>query len=255
MLKSSLVVALAFVLTTAVLPVESADNTAEINSLKKEVADLRRDVNGLKAIMDRLIQAMPRATQRADIKKTTIKGDPFVGKVDASLVLVEFSDYECPFCGRFYRDTLPKIKKNYIEKGKLKYVFKDFPLSFHKKAFKAAEAAHCAGEENKFWEMHDLLFVNQHRMAIDDLVGYAKNLGLNSKKFRKCLDDDRYAEGIKRDIAIGASNRIDGTPAFILGRENKNGEVTGTMIKGALPYDAFKNAIESLLKNGGSAKR
>lgn len=246
---------LALALTTTVLPAEGGDNTSEIKSLKKEVADLRQEVNGLKALMERLIQTIPRATQKTSIKKTTIKGDPFLGKVDTPLVLVEFSDYECPFCGRFYRNTLPKIKKEYVNKGKLKYVFKDFPLSFHKKAFKAAEAAHCAGEEQKYWEMHDRIFANPQRMAINDLIGHAKKLGLNAKNFKKCLDDDRYAEGIKKDIAIGISNRIDGTPSFILGREDQNGEVTGTMITGALPYETFKNAIETLLKNGGSAKK
>ena len=255
MLKNSLVVTLAFVLTTTVLPAEGGDNTAEINSLKKEVADLRREVNGLKALLERLIQAIPRGPKKGGIKKTTIKDDPFMGRVDAPVVFVEFSDYECPFCARFFRDTMPKIKKDYVNTGKLKYVFKDFPLSFHKRAFKAAEAAHCAGEEQKYWEMHDQIFANQQRMAIADLVGYAKNLGLNSKKFKKCLDDDRYAEDIKKDMAIGVSNQIDGTPSFIIGRENKNGEVTGNMITGALPYDTFKNIIETLLKNGGSAKR
>ena len=255
MSKYIFIIMLAFALTITVLPAEGGDNTAEIKSLKKEVADLRQEVNGLRALLERLIQAMPRGSKKDSIKKTGIKGDPFMGNVDAPLVLVEFSDYECPFCARFFRDTMPKIKKDYVNTGKLKYVFKDFPLSFHKKAFKAAEAAHCAGEKGKFWEMHDQIFANQQRMAITDLIGYAKNLGLNSKKFKKCLDDDRYAEGIKKDMAIGSSNRIDGTPSFILGRENKNGEVTGNMVTGALPYDVFKNAIETLLKNGGSVKR
>lgn len=219
-----------------------------INGLRKDVSELKNEIKGLKKLIETRLQGRPPAQPRKTRGKTNVNGDPFMGSPDAPLVLVEFSDFECPFCGRFFRNTLPKIKKDYVDSGKLKYVFKDFPLAFHKKAQKAAEASHCAGEEKKYWEMHDLIFANQRRMDLSDLIGYAENLGLNVESFEKCLEESRYAEGIKKDIAAGRSNGVTGTPSFILGIQNKQGEVAGNTIRGAQPYAAFKTAIDSMLK-------
>lgn len=219
-----------------------------INGLRKELSELRNEIRGLKKLIKTRLQGRPPAQPRKTKGKTKINGNPFMGSQDAPVVLVEFSDFECPFCGRFFRNTLPRIKKDYVDSGKLKYVFKDFPLAFHKKAQKAAEASHCAGEEKKYWEMHDLIFANQKRMDMTDLTSYAQKLGLNSQSFEKCLKESRYAEGIKKDIAAGRANGVTGTPSFIIGIQNKQGEVEGNTIRGAQPYTAFKTAIDSMLK-------
>ena len=171
-----------------------------------------------------------------------------LGSDDASLVLVEFSDFQCPFCGRHSKNTFPQIKKDFVETGKIRYVYKDFPLAFHKNAQKAAEAAHCAGEEGKYWEMHELLFANQQKLSVDDLIAHSEELGLDKTAFTQCLDDGRYAEGIKVDITHGSQSGISGTPSFILGKVNKDGVVVGDIIKGARPYAVFKAAIEAKLK-------
>lgn len=219
-----------------------------INGLKKDLSELKNEIKGLKKLIETRLQEKPPAQPCKIRGKAKINGDPFMGSPDAPLVIVEFSDFECPFCGRFFRNTLPRIKKDYIDSGKLKYVFKDFPLAFHKKAPKAAEASHCAGEENKYWEMHDLIFENQRQMDLPYLISYAEKLGLNVQNFEKCLEESRYAEGIKKDIAAGKSNGVTGTPSFILGIQNKQGEVEGKTIRGAQPYATFKTAIDSMLK-------
>jgi protein-disulfide isomerase len=234
--------ALAFLLFQTIACTDNA-------KLQNEIEELRNEIKGLKRFIETRLKQRPSARpQQFAIRKTDIKNDPFMGSADAPLVLVEFSDYECPFCGMFFRDTLPHIKKEYIDTGKLKYVFKDFPLDFHRNARKAAEASHCAGENGKYWEMHDLIFANQRQMGVPNLIRHAENLGLNAEEFKRCLNDGRHAEGIKKDMAAGQSSGITGTPSFILGKQNKNGEVAGNMISGAQPYTAFKTAIDSLLK-------
>ena len=230
----------------------------EMRALKKEVSNLRTDIRKLTKLVERGLQAKPSRPPRPPrptTGKTGITNDPFMGNADAPVVLVEFSDYECPFCGRFFRNTLSQIKKEYVDTGKLKYVFKDFPLAFHKKAPKASEAAHCAGEKGKFWEMHDLIYENQKQMDIPDLINHAQSLGLDVKEFEECLTNSRHAAGIQKDIAAGKASGVTGTPSFILGKLNKNGEVAGNVLRGAQPFASFKTAIDSLLKKVSAASR
>lgn len=226
---------------------DDAELKNEIMELRKEVSELRNDIKGLKKLMETRLQKQPPAPRQPTTGKANINGDPYMGKPDAPLVLVEFSDYECFYCARFFRKTLPQIKKEYIDTGKLKHVFKDFPLGFHKKAKKAAEASLCAGEEQKYWEMHDLIFENQKQIDIPHLINHAKTLGLNAEDFEKCLDDSRYSKGIDKDIKTGQEIGIRGTPSFILGKINDRGEVEGDFIRGARPYKAFKSALDAML--------
>jgi protein-disulfide isomerase len=146
---------------------------------------------------------------------------------------------------------LPDIEKDYIKTGKVKYVFLDFPLGFHNKAFKAAEAANCAGDQGKFWQMHDRLYANQNALSPEDLLKHADALGLEMSKFKECLDGGKYAEEIRKDTAKGQKAGISGTPAFLMGFSESEGKVKAVnMITGAQPYSAFKEAIEKLLSTG-----
>src|SRR5207247_8778213 len=111
----------------------------------------------------------------------------------AKVAVIEYSDFQCPFCGRYAKESFPQITSDYVDTGKVKYVFHDLPLDFHKYAFKAAEAAHCAGEQGKFWEMHGLLFQNQAALAPEQLGGYAKDLGRRQAAFPHRLDSGRVA--------------------------------------------------------------
>jgi protein-disulfide isomerase len=235
-----------FLLQTAVFG-EDAELKSEIKELRKEVSELRNDIKSLKKLMETRLQKRPSAPQQPTTGKTNINGDPYMGKADAPLVLVEFSDYECFYCARFFRETLLLIRKEYIDTGKLKHVFKDFPLGFHKKAKKAAEASLCAGEEQKYWEMHGLIFENQKQIDIPHLINHAKTLGLKADDFEKCLNDSRYANEIDKDINTGKKIGVRGTPSFILGKINDKGEVEGDFIRGARPYKAFKSALDAML--------
>ena len=145
---------------------------------------------------------------------------------------------------------MPQIEKDYIETGKVKYVVRDFPLeSIHQNAFKAAEASHCAGDQGKYWEMHERLFANQQTLSPSDLAGHAEALGLDTAKFGACLESGKFAAAIRKDIADGQQAGVTGTPAFFLGMtESNDGKVKALRrITGAQAYTGFKAAIDSLL--------
>lgn len=172
---------------------------------------------------------------------------PMLGNKDAKVALVEFTDYECPFCGQYFTNALAQIKKEYIDTGKVKLYLRDFPLtSIHPNAQKSAEAANCANEQGKFWPYHDKLFVNQQALTITDLKKYAADLGLNTTSFNTCLDTAKYADKIKKDMTEGSSYGVRGTPSTFVGTAKGN-TVTGTEVSGAQPFEAFKTAIEAAL--------
>lgn len=181
-------------------------------------------------------------TAKIDIKleppkvEIEIGDSPTIGPKGAPVTVVEFSDYQCPFCGRA-RPTITQIVETYPKE--VIYAFKDFPLNFHKDAQKAHEAAHCAGDQGKYWDMNKKLFANQRALSIDDLKKYAKEIGLDMARFDKCLDEGAKAQMVSKGIDEGSMVGVSGTPAFF---------VNGVMISGARPFSDFKEAIDAELK-------
>ncbi|HLE25373.1 MAG TPA: thioredoxin domain-containing protein [Thermodesulfobacteriota bacterium] len=220
----------------------------DLKALKEGQANMQKELQEIKTLLKSRPAAAPSEPQNVVLN---IDKAPFKGNKNAKLTLIEFSDYQCPFCGRHVTQTLPQLDTDYIKTGKVKYVFLDFPLDFHKNAFKAAEAADCAGEQGKFWQMHDLLFANQKALELSDLTNYAKDLKLDTSKFQKCLDSGKYASQIKKEIELGQKSGVTGTPSFFLGVTNpKDPNVKAVkVIKGAQPYANFKDAIDTTLSS------
>jgi protein-disulfide isomerase len=154
------------------------------------------------------------------------------GGPNAPVTIVAFSDYQCPFCGRA-EGVVNQVMKAYGDKVRL--VFRDYPLPMHENAHRAAEAANCAIPQGKFWEYHDKLFANQTDLSDDKLKQYAKDVGLDTSKFEKCLADKTYVAAIEKDMADGAKVGVSGTPAFF---------INGRMLSGAQPFDKFKEVID-----------
>jgi len=255
MIRKSLMFAMALVAVGLIAgPVagwaQSSDE--DIKALRKEVQDLKTGQDAMQkdiaAIKDMLTPKKPAPFKGADL---TIDGDPSMGNKDAKVTLIEFSDYQCPFCGRNFQQTFPQIVTDYVKTGKVKYVFHDFPLEqLHPNAFKAAEAARCAGEQGKYWEMHDKLFANQKALDAKNLPDYAKAVGVDPDKFQACLTAEKDTAKIRAELDAGAKAGVTGTPAFFLGLTDANGDgkVHATkFISGAQPYTAFKAAIDELL--------
>lgn len=174
--------------------------------------------------------------------------DAVLGDKKAKVTLIEFTDYQCPFCARHFNDTYGQIVKNYVDTGKVKLVVRDFPLSFHPHAQKAAEASECAKDQGKFWEMHDKLFSTNAQWsnlpdAAPTFKGFAKELGLNTSTFDACLDGGTKAAEVKKDLADGSAAGIDGTPGFwILGPRGQTKQISG-----AYPYATFQAAFDEML--------
>ena len=166
-----------------------------------------------------------------------IGGNAIIGDPDAPITIVEWSDFECPFCARFYNDAYQDIKENWIDTGKAKLVFRDFPLSFHANAQKAHEAAECAGDQDMYYEMHDALFENGVSGGVSSFKTYAADLGLDQAEFDDCLDSGKHEAEVKKDMADGMKAGVQGTPGFI---------IEGQLISGAQPYAVFEQLLNSL---------
>lgn len=215
----------------------------ELSEIKKDLSEVKRDVQEIKKILTEIT----RPPQPQEVK-VDIDDDPLLGNAGAPLTLIEFSDYQCPFCSRFSRETLPRIKKEYVDTGKVRYVFRDYPLPTHKEAPKAAEAANCAGDQGKYWQMHNRLFEQQSKISLSDLKNHAKDMGLNMEQFGQCLDSGKYIQEVQKDFQDGQKAGVGGTPTFFIGKTTKDGKITSYPIRGAQPFEAFKTMIEEMLR-------
>jgi len=169
--------------------------------------------------------------------------DPYIGQEGAAITIIDFSDYQCPFSAKFYSEILPQLKTDYIQTGKVKYVFRDFPLNIHPKAQYAHYAAECAKEQNKYWEMHDMLFEKQGEWSeAEDLVEtftlYAGEIKLNTTNFKSCMTSETYRDEIAKDKADGVSYGVKGTPTII---------INGNIVKSISTYEQLKQLLEKEL--------
>jgi protein-disulfide isomerase len=169
-----------------------------------------------------------------------------IGRADAPVTLVEFADYQCPFCKRFHNDAYAELKKHYIDTGKVRFVSRDLPLDFHPLALKAAEATRCAGDQGKYWELRDAVIANSAPPSDEVIEKAAEGLSLDLKDFQACLATGKYREEILKDAAEAAALQISGTPTFVLARSAKD-KLDGVRIVGAQTFAAFQRVIEGLL--------
>lgn len=229
----------------------TAELKKDIEALQTALKAIQKDIQEIKALLQDRQPAAALQNVAFDMA-----GRPFKGAKTARLMLVEFSDYECPYCARYLQETSPQIQKEYIDTGKVKWVFVDFPIeSLHKRAFRAAEAARCAGEQGKYWEMHDRLFANQQ--ALDAWTAHAEAVGLDLTKFQSCLEGGKYASEIRKDLKLGQSLGVTGTPAFVLLLTDSSGASvkTARVLRGAQPFAVFKIQIDALLAEQGPETR
>jgi protein-disulfide isomerase len=170
-----------------------------------------------------------------------------LGREDAPVTMVEFTDYQCPFCRRFETNTFAELKKDYIDTGRVRFVSRDLPLEFHPNAPGAAVAARCAGEQHKFWEMRDAMMLDTATdLGPASILKYGEKTKLDMAAFSTCLNDKKYTEAIKKDTADAGALGISGTPSFVIGKTDKS-EIAGVRIVGAVPFAVFDSTIKELL--------
>ena len=245
--------AYAFCHAPAVLADEALDRlNIQVQTLKAGQEAIQKDLQEIKKLLAGL--KAPRRPSQASVRDINVTlnvaNDPQKGDTGARVTLVEFTDYQCPYCGRHLKSVMPQIEKNFVDTGKIRYVLRDFPLDFHPLAAKAHEAAHCAAEQGRYWEMHDQLFSNQKALQADKLVGYATTAGVvDMAAFGECLTSDRYAERGKKSVAEGAKAGVTGTPSFLLGLSGPDGSTVKAtkFIRGAQGYAVFEKHIKEML--------
>ena len=225
-----------------------AGSYTSLNSNQITEEDLNDAIAKLE--LKRLQNQLPVKQPTAPVK-ISIDDDPIIGNANAPITIIEFSDFQCPFCARFHKQTLPLILEEYIQEGKVKLVFRDFPIqSIHHNALPASVAAECANEQSKFKEMHDALFKNQNEWNKQETVDalalfsqYAAGIKLDQEAFDACLTSGKYIEEIRNDLNDGRDYGVSGTPGFFIG----NDQIGYVELKGAQPFENFKKIIDAQL--------
>lgn len=213
--------------------VASAKILSELALLRKAVDDATKPRGAPQGPVN-----MPEPPGTRKVEGVTAGNNPLKGNADAPVLIVEFSDFQCPFSKRFYQDTFPKIETEYISTGKARFAYRDFPLGFHSLAKPAAIAARCAGKQDKYWQMADKLIAGDS-LEKDAINTYARDLGLDPEAFDKCLVDPQVKEAVDSDIKEAGQFGIEGTPSFF---------INGRLVVGTYPFEEFKRIIDEEMK-------
>lgn len=188
-----------------------------------------------------------KAVEDTTRKEVLSDDDSYLGNIDAPVKIIEFSDFQCPYCRRFWKETLPLIKSKYVETGKAVLVYRDFPLGSHPAAQISAQAAECADDQGKFWEFHDKIFSEQDKQGsgtiqygLVELKKWARDIGLNQIQFNQCLDTQKYKDEVEKDFSDAVTAEVSGTPTTF---------INGRPVIGAQPFSAFERIIEEELSS------
>ncbi len=235
----------------ATAPLQAQEEAAETTITGPQADAILKELKAIRGVLEKIQkQGLAQGAKRPARPTTgtvSVKDRPALGAADAPVTVVEFTDFQCPFCKRFLTTTFPKLKESYIDTGKVRWVLRDMPLGFHKDARKAAQAAHCADDQGKYWEMRDTLFRNNRDLTEPKLHDYAKVTGLDMAEFEACLASDKHLDHIDLDSKDAAAVRITGTPTFVVGKTAED-KVSGRIVVGAQPLAVFQSAIDALIK-------
>ncbi len=216
-------------------------------TLQQQNEEILRELRAIRMLLERLTTPQQGQAGPATARVTNLSGYA-MGKADAPLTMVEFTDLQCPFCRAFMLTSFDDIKKNWIDTGKLRYISRDFPLAdLHAQAIPAARAARCAGEQGKFWEMRISLMRNANLLSSAYIAATAADLKLDTKAFSTCAASTKFDGEIQSDMQEGARVNVAGTPTFVMGRTTGS-SIEGPVLVGALPYAQFAAKLKQLLE-------
>jgi protein-disulfide isomerase len=228
---------------------------ADVQRLQRQVEELRKGQEETLKQLDEIRTLLKAQRSTGEMKPAppsflsiNVHGEPFRGSAKARVAILEYSDFDCGFCAEFATKIFPQIETNYIKTGKIKFFFRDMPSPEHAFAMFKAKAARCAGEQGKFWEMHDYLFAHQQPMGTGDSEKLAQAVGIDNAKFAACLTSDKYAALVERSLASAEKLRIEGTPAFIIGTLNEDGGFLKApqVVLGTQTYEFFEKKLDEL---------
>ena len=232
------------------------DIAAQLKNLQDQLRDMRAEMGRLSGRLDK-IEALIPPPRKPEKLTVHLGGAPRLGDPNAKVGMVEFSDYQCPYCRRFHVETFPQLQKNYIDPGKLVFAVKNFPLDFHPLAMDAALTVNCARQQNikAFWNVQGELFSHQNRLGRQFYQELVKRYGLDEKKFSSCLDDVKQKAAITEDLKYARSLDVGGTPTFFIGRIEGDQLVDAVRVVGAQPYRAFTQVLDSFDKPDPGLKK
>jgi protein-disulfide isomerase len=232
------------------LPLGAQDASKDEGITRQQADQILNELRQIRQLLERQ-QAQPPRPQAEQITraKLNLEGFAMLGSKEAPLTIVEFTDYQCPFCQRFHTTAFPDLRKNYIDTGKARFYSRDMPLDFHPNAMRAAEAARCASEQGQFWKLRDVMGANPNKLDMDSLVADAADLKMDVKAFRACVESEKYKNAVQTDVLEAMKIGASGTPTFVIGKSTPDG-VDGELVVGAQPYPVFDQKLQEL----GSAK-
>ncbi len=222
----------------------------EVEALKAQQATMLRELTAIKNFLQSVAEPRQPAEMALLNKDVQVDGVPSKGAASAPIMMVEVSDFHCPFCRRFRQDTQPQIDAQFIQTGRIRYAFIDYPIAqLHPDAFRAHEAANCATDQGKYWEMSAQLFERPVR-DVAGLVAQAGKLGLDTAQFKTCLEGGRHATRVRESVSRMQALGIDSTPTFLIGRTPAAGQPMKVLkvVRGAMPFEEFRTALDSALK-------
>jgi protein-disulfide isomerase len=217
---------------------------------RQQADDILGELRQIRQLLERQAklaqQVVQQQQQDPPAQKVQMKIDRgyMLGAPNAPVTMVEFTDYQCPFCQRFHVSTFPDLKKNYIDTGKVRFYSFDLPLDFHPNAARAAESARCAGDQGQFWRMRDLLGSSPGKLSAENIAGYAAEISLDTAKFKECMDSGKFKKAVETDGKAAQSMGVNGTPSFVIGKTTAEG-VDGELVVGALPLTAFEEKLKA----------
>lgn len=226
------------------LPLAAQTNPKEEGITRDQANQILDELRQIRQLLEK--QNKPAGPPEPNKAKLNMTGAEMLGSKNAPLTMVEFTDYQCPFCQRFHTTVFNELKKNYIDTGKVRFYSRDLPLdSMHPNAMRAAEAARCAADQGQFWALRDIMGGNPGKLDLDSLIADAAGLKMNTASFRSCVESDKYKQAIQSDVLEAMKIGADGTPTFVIGRSTTDG-VDGEVVVGAMPYEAFDKKLKSL---------
>lgn len=231
------------------------DIARQLKEIQDQLRDMHAEMGKLSGRLEK-IEALIPPPRKPEKVTVNLGGAPRFGDPNAKIGIVEFSDYQCPFCRRFHLETFPQLQKSYIDPGKVAFAVKNFPLDFHPLAMDAALAVNCARQQNikAFWDVQGELFSHQDRLGKDFYNELVKRYGLDQKKFSGCLADAKQRDAIAEDLKYAQSLGVEGTPTFFIGRLEGDRLVDAVRIVGAQPYRAFAQILDSFNKPDAARK-
>jgi protein-disulfide isomerase len=220
---------------------------AAADTITHEQADqILDELRQIRQLLEKQAEAKPGAPAGPARARLHMEGAPMLGSKDAPITVVEFSDYQCPFCQRFHTQVYGDLKKDFIDTGKVRFYSRDLPIDqLHPNATRAAQAARCAGDQGQFWALRDIMSAHPDALDLNSLIADASAVKINPDTFRKCVETEKYKEAVKGDLLEAMKIGADGTPSFVVGKSTPDG-VDGELIVGAQPYNVFQEKFKSL---------